>query len=96
MIAAYVSGLNSCRYCHGVRTATAERLGVPQGAVAALLADDAQTDIPAKMRLVLAVAVKLTERSDSVTKSDVNAVFAADGTAKRTTTSSRRWRSSTI
>ena len=29
LIAAYVSGLNRCRYCHGVHTATAERLGVP-------------------------------------------------------------------
>ena len=83
MIAAYVSGLNGCRYCHGVHTATAERLGVPQGAVAALLAGDAKVDIPAKMRPVLAVAAKLTEQADSVTKSDVDAVFAAgwDGQA---------------
>jgi AhpD family alkylhydroperoxidase len=35
LIAAYVSGLNGCRYCHGVHTETAERLGVPQGAIAA-------------------------------------------------------------
>ncbi|HUY01913.1 MAG TPA: carboxymuconolactone decarboxylase family protein, partial [Rhodocyclaceae bacterium] len=37
LIAAYVSGLNACRYCYGVHTATAERLGVPAGAVAAAL-----------------------------------------------------------
>jgi uncharacterized peroxidase-related enzyme len=77
LIAAYVSGLNGCRYCHGVHTATAERLGVPQGTVAALLAGDAKADIPAKMRPVLAVAAKLTERADGVAKSDVEAVFAA-------------------
>ncbi|MDZ5696765.1 carboxymuconolactone decarboxylase family protein [Chelativorans sp. M5D2P16] len=29
LIATYVSGLNRCRYCRGVHTATAERLGVP-------------------------------------------------------------------
>ena len=58
LIAAYVSGLNGCRYCHGVHTATAERLGVPQGTVAALLAGDAKADIPATMRPVLAVAAK--------------------------------------
>jgi uncharacterized peroxidase-related enzyme len=83
VIAAYVSGLNGCRYCHGVHSATAERLGVPQGAVAALLAGDAKVDIPAKMRPVLVVAAKLTEQADSVTKSDVDAVFAAgwDGQA---------------
>jgi uncharacterized peroxidase-related enzyme len=77
LIAAYVSGLNGCRYCHGVHTATAERLGVPQGTVVALLAGDAKADIPAKMRPVLAVAAKLTERADGVAKSDVEAVFAA-------------------
>jgi uncharacterized peroxidase-related enzyme len=76
LIAAYVSGLNGCRYCHGVHTATAERLGVKEGAVAALLAGDAKADIPAKMRPVLAVATKLTERADGVAKSDVEAVFA--------------------
>ncbi len=77
MIAAYVSGLNGCRYCHGVHTATAERLGVPQGAIAALLAGDPKADIPAKMRPVLELAAKLTERADGLTKSDVDAVFAA-------------------
>jgi uncharacterized peroxidase-related enzyme len=77
LIAAYVSGLNGCRYCHGVHTATAERLGVPQGSVAALLAGDAKADIPVKMRPVLELAAKLTERADGLTKSDVDAVFAA-------------------
>src|SRR5438128_8957671 len=28
LVAAYVSGLNGCRYCHVVHTATAERLGI--------------------------------------------------------------------
>jgi uncharacterized peroxidase-related enzyme len=83
LIAAYVSGLNGCRYCHGVHTATAERLGVPQGAISALLAGDPKADIPAKMRPVLELAAKLTERADGLTKSDVDAVFAAgwDGQA---------------
>jgi uncharacterized peroxidase-related enzyme len=77
LIAAYVSGLNGCRYCHGVHTETAERLGVPQGAIAALLAGDAKADIPAKMWPVLAVAAKLTERADGVAKPDVEAIFGA-------------------
>ena len=37
LIAAYVSGLNGCRYCHAVHTATAERLGIAPGAITALL-----------------------------------------------------------
>jgi uncharacterized peroxidase-related enzyme len=83
LIAAYVSGLNGCRYCHGVHTATAERLGIPQGAIAALLAGDPKADIPTKVRPVLELAAKLTERADGLTKSDIDAVFAAgwDGQA---------------
>lgn len=77
MIATYVSGVNGCRYCHGVHTATAERLGVPQGAIAALLAGDPKADIPAKMRPVLELAAKLTERTNGLTKSDVDADSAA-------------------
>src|SRR6266851_2941863 len=38
LIAAYVSGLNACRYCHGVHTATAEAFGFPEGTLGALLA----------------------------------------------------------
>src|SRR5260370_21823053 len=39
LIAAYVSGLNACRYCHGVHTAVAEVFGIPEGTLVALLAD---------------------------------------------------------
>lgn len=37
LIAAYVSGLNHCRYCHGVHTATAESLGIEAGAAGQLI-----------------------------------------------------------
>jgi AhpD family alkylhydroperoxidase len=30
LIAAYVSGLNACGYCHGVHAATAEAFGIPE------------------------------------------------------------------
>src|ERR687888_881516 len=39
LIAAYVSGLNACTYCHGVHTATARAFGIDERLVAALLAD---------------------------------------------------------
>lgn len=77
LIAAYVSGLNGCRYCHGVHTATAERLGIPPGAIAALLAGDAAAAISDKMRPVLDLAARLTERADGVTKSEIDAIYAA-------------------
>lgn len=76
LIAAYVSGLNGCRYCHGVHTATAERLGVPPGTIAALLNGDA-SEIPHKMVAVLDFAKKLTQSANGVTKVDADAILAA-------------------
>lgn len=77
LIAAYVSGLNGCRYCHGVHTATAERLGIAPGAIATLLAGDTSAVLSNKMRPVLKIAATLTKRADGVTEADVEAVFAA-------------------
>lgn len=37
LIAAYVSGLNRCRYCHGIHTAVAERLGAASGVASRLV-----------------------------------------------------------
>ena len=60
LIAAYVSGLNRCRYCHGVRAASAEQLGVPAGAIQRLVEDVDVAPVPEKMRPVLRYAQKLT------------------------------------
>jgi uncharacterized peroxidase-related enzyme len=75
LIAAYVSGLNHCRYCHGVHTATAEVLGVEKGLVPRLLADSGLA--PEKMRPVLNYAAKLTRHPDGMTQADADAVLAA-------------------
>ena len=77
LVAAYVSGLNGCRYCHGVHTATAERLGIVPGTIASLLDGGDAAAIPDKMRPVLNLAKKLTQRANGVTRPDVDAVFAA-------------------
>jgi uncharacterized peroxidase-related enzyme len=83
LLAAYVSGLNHCRYCHAVHTATAERLGVPEGAVQRLLDGGSTVQVGERMRPVLEYARKLTDSPSSVTKGDAEAVLAAgwDGTA---------------
>ncbi|HEY2960400.1 MAG TPA: carboxymuconolactone decarboxylase family protein [Actinomycetota bacterium] len=52
LIAAYVSGLNACDYCHCVHSATAQAFGLDEGLVAALLDVDA-APIDARMRPVL-------------------------------------------
>jgi uncharacterized peroxidase-related enzyme len=77
LIAAYVSGLNRCRYCHGVHTATAERLGVPAGAVQQLVEGIDATLVADKMWPILRYAQKLTRQPDGVTKVDADAIFAA-------------------
>lgn len=77
LIAAYVSGLNGCGYCHAVHTATAERMGVQAGLVPRLVQDDGLDEVAAKLRPVLALARKLTLAPGSVTKADTDAVIAA-------------------
>lgn len=76
LVAAYVSGLNGCRYCHGVHTATAERLGIKSGAIASLLDGGDTGAISEGMRPVLKFAKKLTRHADGVMQSDVDAIFA--------------------
>ena len=75
MIAAYVSRLNGCRYCAGVHTATAEKLGIAAGLVGRLVDDIDAAD--EAMRPVLRYARKLTEDPSGLTQADADAVFAA-------------------
>lgn len=77
LIAAYVSGLNNCRYCHAIHTATAERLGVSEGMIPQLLQQFEMTEAPENMKPVLRYARKLTERPDGIRKSDADAILAA-------------------
>lgn len=77
LIAAYVSGLNGCEYCHGVHTATAERMGVEAGLLQRIVRDGELTGVGPKLRPVLALARKLTLSPDSMTKADADALTAA-------------------
>jgi len=77
LIAAYVSGLNGCEYCHGVHTATAERMGVEVGLVPRIVADGELAGVAPKLRPVLALARKLTLSPASVTSADADAMTAA-------------------
>jgi uncharacterized peroxidase-related enzyme len=77
LIAAYVSGVNSCDYCHGVHTATAEACGIPSGAVPAAVVDLDQAPVDERMRPVLRYVGKLTRTPAKVTAADAEAVRAA-------------------
>ncbi|MEV6905547.1 peroxidase-related enzyme [Amycolatopsis sp. NPDC051071] len=77
LIAAYVSGVNDCQYCHGVHTVTAEAFGVPEGLLATALADLDSSAVDERMKPVLAYVGKLTRTPSKVTDADAEAVFAA-------------------
>ncbi len=77
LIAAYVSGLNHCRYCHAMHGAIAELLGTPKGSVLNALDDIDAASVDEKMKPVLRYARKLTQQPSGVTQSDADAIFAA-------------------
>jgi len=77
LIAAYVSGVNACGYCHGVHTKTAEAFGVAPGVLEAALADLDSSPVEEKLRPVLRYVGKLTSTPSRMTPADAEAVFAA-------------------
>ncbi|MGB3442444.1 MAG: carboxymuconolactone decarboxylase family protein [Actinophytocola sp.] len=77
LIAAYVSGVNACGYCHGVHTVTAEACGIKAGAAPSAVADLDTAPVDEKMRPVLRYVGKLTREPSSVTRADADAVLAA-------------------
>jgi uncharacterized peroxidase-related enzyme len=77
LIAAYVSGVNECGYCHGVHTATAEAFGIPEGLLEAVLADLDTAPVDERIRAVLRYVGKLTTAPARLTDEDAAAVLAA-------------------
>lgn len=77
MIAAYVSTLNSCRFCAGAHRVIAEVHGVPAELLDALLDPDAEFPLGAHWRPLLAYVRKLTEAPARVTDGDAAAALAA-------------------
>ena len=77
MIAAYVSGLNACTFCHGAHRAVAETFGVDGAAIERLLGDDGLDHAEPKLRPVLALAKKLTREPAKVVKAQIDAMLEA-------------------
>jgi uncharacterized peroxidase-related enzyme len=77
LIAAYVSGVNSCGYCHGVHAVTAETFGVPAGVLTAALTDLDTAPVDDKLKPVLRYVGKLTSAPSRVNQADADEVFAA-------------------
>lgn len=77
LIAAYVSGLNECRYCHGVHSVTAERFGVDPKLLTGMIDNLEKSGLDAKWLPLMAYVRKLTLSPSRLASSDAEAVFAA-------------------
>jgi len=77
LIAAYVSGLNACQFCHGSHRLYAQVLGIDDMVVDALMQDLATAPIDAKLKPVLAYAAKLNTLPSRLGPADARAVLDA-------------------
>ncbi len=77
LIAAYVSGLNACTYCHGSHLLAAQAFGIDPGMIEALLAEIDDSGVDAKLRPLLAYVAKLTRTPARLTDADAQAVYMA-------------------
>ena len=76
LIAAFVSGVNSCRYCHGAHSRVAHAFGIDEALLAAALDDIELAAIDARLKPLLRYVRKLTETPSRMTEADA-AVYAA-------------------
>lgn len=77
LIAAYVSGLNSCIFCHGAHVVAAKAFGIDEEVFEGLLADVATSKVDDRMKPILVYVGKLTLSPSRIVTSDAEAVYAA-------------------
>jgi len=77
LIAAYVSSINACDYCHGIHGATARALGMDEAVFAASLDDVEALPIDDRFKPILRYVRKLTLTPAKMTQRDADAVFEA-------------------
>jgi uncharacterized peroxidase-related enzyme len=76
LIAAFVSGLNDCRYCFGVHAQTAAAFGIPDGVLEQLLNDVDSAPVEDRLKPILRYARLLTLEPSKATQRHVDEVFA--------------------
>lgn len=77
LIAAYVSGLNACRFCFGAHTAIAESHGIDPDLLERLIGGVEQSGVDEKLVPLLAYVKKLTLEPSKITATDAQAVYKA-------------------
>ncbi|MEQ8801932.1 carboxymuconolactone decarboxylase family protein [Haliea sp.] len=76
VLAAYVSGLNACSFCHDTHKMIAEIHGIPESMLRALVDDPENSGVSRKLLPVLAYLRKLTLTPSKMVDADAQAVFA--------------------
>jgi uncharacterized peroxidase-related enzyme len=76
-IAAYVSGVNACRYCYGAHSLVAKGFGIDEAVFETLVDDVERAPVPERLKPILRYARKLTESPSRITQADADAIYAA-------------------
>lgn len=77
LIAAYVSGINACRYCHGTHSKVAAGFGIDERLFTRLMHDPESAEVDERLKPILRYVRKLTETPSRVTPADADAIYAA-------------------
>jgi len=77
MMAAYVSGLNACAFCHGSHKAVAQQFGVEPSVIEQMVRDIDTAPIDNQLRPVFQYLKKLTLSPSKLTEADVKKVTDA-------------------
>jgi len=78
LMAAFVSGLNACGFCHASHTMVAELHGIDPDILKGLLEDPSHQAVTPQLAAVLAYLRKLTQNPSRLTDADSQAVFDQD------------------
>jgi uncharacterized peroxidase-related enzyme len=77
LIAAYVSSLNSCRYCYGSHALVARAFGIDERVLQQLATDAELAPVEPRLKPLLSYVQKLTTAPSRMTRTDADAVYAA-------------------
>lgn len=77
LMAAFVSALNSCNFCHGAHAIAASVYGIDEHVLDAVLRDLETAPVEDKLKSVLAYVRKLTRTPGMMTPSDAQRVYDA-------------------
>jgi uncharacterized peroxidase-related enzyme len=77
LISAFLSGFNSCRYCHGTHSLVARAFGLDEHVLATSLDDIDTAPVEERLKPILHYVRKLTETPGRMTSADAAAVYDA-------------------